>query len=205
MARVDDYKAAIALAVAKLAGQSFVAIRERTGLACPNADRFQIRFLGRLYGIDFPGFQFADLEAPEREIPLQEQVLILHYMLGADPERHPGDMIAYLEIPGASFYFESFVKQAINPLKEVFGRNLDAFHQASQALQGTPIDAGDAGYRFQVFPQIALHYILWEGDEAFDAEANILFNESTGDTLSPEDGAWLAGMVVHRLTALSRG
>lgn len=205
MARVDDYKAAITLAVENLAGQSYNAVCERAGLACREADRFQIRFLDRLYGIDFPGFQFEDLEAPEREVPLQEQVLILHYMLGGDPERLPGDMIAYLEMPGASFYFETFVKRAINPLKEVFGRNLDAFHKACQALQGTPIDAGDAGYRFQVFPQIALHYILWEGDEAFDAEANILFNESTGDTLSPEEVAWLAGMVVYRLMALSRG
>ncbi len=204
MANVDDYKAAKALAVEKLAGQSFATICERTGLACRNTDRFQMRFLGRLYGIDFPGFQFEDLEAPEREIPMQEQVLILHYMLGADPERHPGDMITYLEIPGASFYFEPFVKQAIDPLKEVFGRNLDAFHKACQALHGTPIDAGDASYRFQVFPQIALHYILWEGDDAYDAEANILFNESTGDALSPEDGAWLAGMVVCQLMALSR-
>jgi hypothetical protein len=205
MARVDDYRGAIALAVEKLADQSFPDICQRTGLASQNANRFQIRFLDRLYGIDFPGFQFEDLETPDREIPLQEQVLILHYMVGADPQRRPGDMIAYREIPGASFYFGPFVKRAINPLKEVFGRDLDAFHRACRALQGTPIDAGDAGYRFQVFPQIVLHYILWEGDEEFDAEANILFNESAGEMLSPEDGAWLAGMVVYRLMALSRG
>jgi hypothetical protein len=48
-------------------------------------------------------------------------------------------------------------------------------------------------------------YILWEGDDEFDAEANILFTESTGECLSPEDAAWLAGMVVYRLMALSRG
>jgi hypothetical protein len=32
-----------------------------------------------------------------------------------------------------------------------------------------------------------------------------LFNEATGDCLSPEDAAWLAGMVVYRLMAFSRG
>jgi len=204
MARIDDYRAARALAVEKLADQTFTDICERTGLRCRDADRFQIQFLDRLYGIDYPDFRFVDRETPEREIPLQEQVLILHYMVGADPNRVPGDMIAYREIPGASFYFGPFVKRAINPLKEVFGRNLEAFHKACQALHGTPIEAGDAGYRFQVFPQLALHYILWEGDEEFDAEANILFNESTGEGLSPEDAAWLAGMVVYRLMALSR-
>jgi hypothetical protein len=204
MARVDDYRAAYGLAAEKLATQPFDEICSRTGLTPISANRFQIRFLDRQYGIDYPGFRFEDLDAPEREIPLQEQVLILHYMVGADPHRVPGDMIAYREIPGASFYFGPFVKRAVNPLKDAFGRDIASFQRACEALGGTPIDAGDAAYQFQVFPQLGLQYILWEGDEEFDAEANILFNESTGDCISPEDAAWLAGMVVYRLMALSR-
>ena len=205
MARVDDYRAALALAADQLAAQPFTAICERTGLACLDEKHFQIHFLGRHFKITYPDFRFEDMAEPDRDIPLQEQVLILHYMVGADPRRAPGEMIAYREIPGASFYFGPFVKRAVNPLKETFGRNLDAFHSACQSLNGTPIDAGDASYRFQVFPQLSLHYILWEGDEEFDAEANILFNEAAGECLSPEDAAWLAGMVVYRLMALSRG
>lgn len=205
MARIDDYRAAYALAVETLSVQPFAEISARTGLASLSSNRFQIQFLDRKYGIGYPDFTFEDLDAPEREIPLQEQVLILHYMIGADPERAPGDMIAYREIPGASLYFGPFVKRAINPLKEVFGQDVDAFQRAYEQLGGTPIEAGDAGFRFQAFPQLALHYILWEGDDEFDAEANILFNESTGDCLSPEDAAWLAGMVVYRLMGLSRG
>ena len=204
MARIDDYRAAFALAVKQLSAQSFTDICERTGLGCRVTNQFQVQFLDRRYGIAYPDFKFVDLEGSDREIPLQEQVLILHYMLGADPERDPGDMIAYREIPGASFYFGPFVKRAIDPLKAVFGRDLDAFDHTCLALQGVPIDAGDAGYRFQVFPQLALHYILWEGDEEFEPEANILFNQSTGDCLSPEDAAWLAGMVVYRLMAMNR-
>ena len=173
---------------------------------CRNDDHFEIRFLDRRYGIAYPEFQFEDMDAPERDIPLQEQVLILHYMDGGlIPDDPPGDMIAYREIPGAAFYFGPFVKRAVNPLKETFGRNLEAFHRACRVLNATPIGCGRRGYRFQVFPQLAMHYILWEGDEEFDSEANILFSEATGDCLSPEDAAWLAGMVVYRLMALSRG
>lgn len=204
MARVDDYKAAYALAVKELAMQPFAEICKRTGLACLSENRFKLQFLNRKYGIDYPDFRFEDLEGPDQEIPLQEQVLILHYMMGADPSRAPGDMIAYREIPGASFYFGPFVKRAVNPLKEVFGRDINSFQRTCETLDGIPIDAGDAAYQFQVFPQLCLQYILWEGDEEFDAEANILFNESTGDCLSPEDAAWLAGMVVYRLMSLSR-
>lgn len=205
MARVDDYRAAKQLAVERLSAESLADLSARTGFVPHDDTHFQLPFLDRQYVLSHPLFHFADRGQPEREIPLQEQVLILHYMVGADPQRRPGEMIAYREIPGASLYFGPFVKRAVNPLKHTFGRNLEAFHRACRRLQGTPIEAGDAAYRFQVFPQLTMHYILWEGDEEFEAEANILFCEATGDCLSPEDAAWMAGMVVYRLMALSRG
>jgi hypothetical protein len=45
--------------------------------------------------------------------------------------------------------------------------------------------------------------ILWAGDDEFPAEANIVFDENIAEILSPEDIAWLAGMVVYRLISLS--
>jgi len=45
--------------------------------------------------------------------------------------------------------------------------------------------------------------LLWEGDDEFPAEANILFDELCGKILSPEDADWLAGMLIYRLIALS--
>ena len=92
MARIDDYRAAYALAVETLSAQPFAEICARTGLAGLSSDRFQIQFLDRKYGISYPDFRFEDLDAPDSEIPLQEQVLILHYMVGADPDRKPRSM-----------------------------------------------------------------------------------------------------------------
>ena len=81
---------------------------------------------------------------------------------------------------------------------------LAAFRKAAAALGGQAIAAGDAGFELRVFPQVAVQFILWEGDEEFGAEANILFNPGIQGRLSPEDIAWLAGMVVYRMMALSR-
>ena len=68
----------------------------------------------------------------------------------------------------------------------------------------TPADTGDAGFDFTVFPKVPLRLILWQGDDEFPPDASILFDETAGDYLSPEDAAWLAGMVVYRLAALSK-
>lgn len=204
MARVDDYFNAKKIAVEKLAKESIDDIAGCSGFEKINEDTFKIPFLNRMYQVHFPDFEFSDLADNQAEIPIQEQVLILHYMSAMKSIGSLGSWIAYREIPGASFYFSAFVKRAIDPLKQVFGKNVSALISAAEKINGKPIDIGDAGFEFQVFPKVALQMIIHEGDDEFEPEANILFDATAGEFLSPEDAAWLAGMVVYRLMALSR-
>ena len=203
MPRIDDYKNARKLAIEKLATVSFDTISQRTGFESAEADRFRIAFLDRVYHVCFPEFEFED-EAESREaVPIQEQILILHYMLSPASAPLTDNWISYREIPGASFYYSAFVKRAIDPLKKVFGQNIDGLLRAGETLGGKTIDTGDAGYEFRLFPNIPVRIILWAADDEFPAEANIVFNENIRGSLSPEDIAWMAGMVVYRLISLS--
>jgi hypothetical protein len=204
MARIDDYKTARQLAVEKLVTESFDTILQRTGFESVADDQFRVPFLNRVYRIGFPELTFEDEANSQKEVPIQEQILILHYMLSAAPTPLTDNWVSYREIPGASFYYSSFVRRAIDPLKKVFGQNIDGFLRAGDILGGKGIDTGDAGYEFRLFPSIPARLILWAGDEEFPAEANMVFDENIGSMLSPEDIAWLAGMLVYRLIALSR-
>ena len=204
MPRIDDYKNARKLAIEKLATISFDAILERTGFESVEANRFRISFLNRVYYLSFPELEFEDEAESQKEVPIQEQILILHYMLSPPPTTLTDNWISYREIPGASFYYSAFVKRAIDPLKKVFGQNVDGLLRAGEILDGKIIDTGDVGYEFRPFPNIPVRLILWAADDEFPAEANIVFNENIRGSLSPEDIAWLAGMVVYRLIALSR-
>lgn len=204
MARVDDYFNAKKIAVEKLAKESIDDMATCSGFEIKNNGKYQISFLNRTYQVSYPDFEFTDMAANDAEVPIQEQVLILHYMTAMKSIVPTGRWIAYREIPGASFYFSAFVQRAIDPLKKVFGKNVAAFTAAAEKLNGKPIDMGDAGFEFQVFPKVPLQMILHEGDDEFEPEASILFDSSAGAFLSPEDAAWLAGMVVYRLMALSR-
>lgn len=201
MARIDDYVAAKKLAAEKLASESLEAIAVRSGFRADGADALQVSFLGRNFRVSYPGFEFV--AEGDKEIPIQEQVLILHYLL-APGLPVPGNWVAYREIPGASFYFSAFVKRAVDPLKKMFGPDVSLLEKTAGKLGGKAIDAGDAGFEFNVFPRVSIQLILWEGDEEFPPEANILFDEKIGDLLSPEDIAWLAGMLVYRLMGLAR-
>jgi hypothetical protein len=201
---MDDYITARKLAIEKLDKLPLDRIIQQSGFTISEAAVINIPFLNRNYRVSYPAFEFVDASEPEKEVPIQEQVLILHYLMAEGPRRSPPQWIAYREISGATFYFSAFVKRAIDPLKNVFGQNIAGLKKSASQLSAVPIETGDAGFEFQIFPNVALQMILWMGDEEFPAEANILFDHTIGEILSPEDVAWLAGMVVYRLIALSR-
>ena len=205
MARIDDYINARKLAVDALANESLDTLIARSGFERSEDGSIQVPFLDRIYRVNPDGFDFNDSLAPEKEVPIQEQILVLHYLLASDPPGLSGDWVAYREIPGASFYNSAFIKRAIDPMKKVFGQDPDGFKTAAGRLNGKPIEPGDAGFEFEVFPKVPLQIILYAGDDEFPAEANILFDKSIEGILSPEDIAWMAGMQVYRLIALSRG
>ena len=205
MARIDDYVAAKKLAVEKLALEPLETITLRSGFEKTGKDAFRVPFLGREYHVSYPAFEFVPEgeTSPGKEVPLQEQVLILHY-LTAPAAVLSGNWVAYREIPGAAFYFSAFLKRAVDPLKKMFGMDAALLEKPAKILGGISMDAGDVGYEFRLFPKVPIQLILWEGDEEFPGEANILFDESIGDLLSPEDIAWLAGMLAYRLMGLAR-
>ena len=203
MARVDDFQQARDLAARELNQEALESISQRSGFQMIAKDVLRIPYLDRVFLVKTPDFIFSDEADAEAQIPLQEQVLILHYLQGCRPVL-TNNWIAYREIPGASFYFGPFMKRAIDPLKKVFGDNTAGFRKAAEKLQATPLDTGSCAYRLDVLPYAPIQIVIWEGDEEFPAEANILFDASVGDYLSPEDAAWLASLPVYRLMALSR-
>lgn len=206
MARIDDYFEAKRIAVNALSKKDSSAISKTSGLErIANTNTFRVPFLTRQYHMAFPDCEFMDSAAAEKEVPIQEQVLILHYLMAEPPPDISGKWVAYREIPGASFYFSAFTKRAIDPLKSVFGTAIDGFKTASHRLNGISSDAGDAAFIFQPFPKTPLQIILYAGDDEFPPEATILFDQTIEKILSPEDIAWLAGMVVYRLIGIHYG
>jgi hypothetical protein len=204
MPRIDDYINARKLAVEKLSREPFDVVLKRSGFTSSTADTLHVPFLDRNYEISYPQFVFKEQDESDREIPLQEQVLILHYLAAREIPPTAGQWISYREIPGATFYYGAFVKRAVEPLKKVFGKNLSGFSRAAEALNGTENKSGDAGFEFRILPAVPVQLILWKGDEEFPEEANILFDKSIDRILSPEDVAWLAGMLVYRLITLAK-
>lgn len=134
-----------------------------------------------------------------QEMGIIETILVLHYLVHAGGNPLVNRQISFKELPGGSIYIEPFTNRCIRPLIYHFGNNLEQFDRASNKCGGSKEKFGDISYCFQVLPNVSVTLVLWEGDDEFPANANILFDETAGDYLPTEDYAFLCGMLVNKL------
>ena len=201
MPRVDDYKTAIALAVAelkKINPQRLSNLSRCEYFYEDTREWLIVPFFGQGRMVSWPEVSVTPAQG-EGDISLTEQILILHYLLNASGEPLSGREIDFREVPEGGFYWSAFVSRAKKPLLETFGNDLDLYREVAATLGGTPRDLGDASATFMAFPLVPVTHVLWHGDEEFPPEANILFDDTISSHLSTEDIAALSGSSVYRL------
>lgn len=207
MARIDDYNKAVELAREALRERSPHRVAALSGAGISGSGQELI------LGFDFLNrkvmCRWSDLKLSwadrEKEIPVQQQVLLLHYLAGAKGECVSGRWIGYQEVPDGRFYLDAFVRRAKMPLVQGLGKEPRLLAELAGRLYGAaPLEEGDCGVRVQALPRVPVALILWAGDEEFEPEGNILFDESITEILPAEDIAWLAGMVVYPLVGMVR-
>jgi len=208
MARIDDYRKAVELGrtdlkernpkrTANLSGASFEPDSGGNAVLC-------LDFLAREITITWPELSIT-FKTSGDELPVQEQVLVLHYLRGAKGAAATGQWIAYQEVPDGKFYLDAFVRRAKNPMVQVFGSQPERLIElATQRYGARPLDQGDISVRIQAFPLVPVALILWRGDDEFPPEGTILFDRSVSEILSAEDIAWLAGMIVYPLIGMAK-
>jgi len=206
MPRIDDYKAAIALAGAQLTSLNPKRLENRTGAQYfveDNREGLLVPYFGQARRITWPEVRVTPGTGPG-EISLPEQILILHYLLHASGEPLTGRTIDFRQVPEGGFYWSAFVSRAKKPLLETFGLDLALYVKVATSLGGEPQFLGDAAARFLAFPRVPITHVLWAGDEEFPPDANILFDETIPMYFPTEDIAALSGASVYRLMGAAR-
>lgn len=79
-----------------------------------------VEYLNQPYQIVLPDIDISLVDS-DKEVPLRDKILILHYFTQAKGTHHSNRLIAYKELPGGANYFPTFSKRAIKPLLNRFG------------------------------------------------------------------------------------
>ena len=206
MPRIDDYKEAVELGKKELKDKNPKRIAILSGAdfradAKGNVD-LSLKFLNKEVVISWPELDFS-FKGSGEELPIQQQVILLHYLNGSKGLQVAGDWISYQEIPDGRFYLDAFLRRAKNPMVKAFGSQPDLMIRLAISAYGArPFDYGDVSIVLQALPMVPVALILWRGDEEFSPEGNILFDRTISNIFSAEDIAWLAGMTIYPLLGM---
>jgi hypothetical protein len=201
MPRSDDYKTALALAVAALTTINPKRLENHTGaqhFVEGAQEGLIVPYFGQARRITWPEVSVTPGNGAG-EISLPEQVLILHYLLNASGDSLTGQTVDFRQVPEGGFYWSAFVSRAQKPLLETFGHDLALYAEVAATLGGEPLSLGDTAARYLAFPRVPITHVLWGGDEEFPPEATILFDATIPGYLPTEDIAAISGASVYRL------
>jgi hypothetical protein len=210
MARINDYRQAIELSKDGLSEKTPEVIANLSGAVFKKDEQgaiaLSLRFLNRDLDISWPHLEFL-YKDPDEEAPIEQQVLILNYLNGAcnsNGAAITGEWTSFQDMPDGRFYMDAFIKRAKEPLIRTFGNNPGRMVAlAIDAFGASPLDFGDFSVVVKALPLVPVLLIMWEADEEFPADANILFDKNISMILTAEDMAWLAGMVVYPLMGMA--
>ena len=96
-----------------------------------------VPFLNEEYRVRFPS---GEVYHECKEVPLDYQILILHYLSSAEgvPLKH--QWISFKELPSGQIYINPFYNRAVRPLVKFFGQKPEALIKAGMALGGKEMD-----------------------------------------------------------------
>jgi len=162
-----------------------------------------IEYLNRLYRITTPNVEVL-LANSKEEVSIRDKVLILHYLLSAKGTPITNKLIAFKELSGGGNYFRTFSKRAIEPLVEHFGEQPHLLVDTAGKLGGHRVAYGDAATVINAFSRVPVTIVLWQGDEEFPPQGNILFDAAVSDYFSTYDITVLCESIIWKLVKLSR-
>lgn len=176
---------------------------EKTGAVYLSDNQtYEIQYLHTKVSVSLEG----QVEAKEKELTMQEKILILHYLSATGSNTNSGQekLISFKELPGGEMYLGPFTNRAIKPFLKNFASAPEKLAIVAEKWNGKLAMYGDKSISLKVLPFITVCYILWLGDEEFPANATILFNHNIVDFISTEDVAVLASQLVYQMPGLLR-
>lgn len=151
---------------------------------------FSFSFLGKECVVDLDQRAvFMASGGQRRKASFQEALVTLTYLAKATAVDPTGVMITEKKLKGGDLFFQGPHALFTRPLLERYESRPQEFVAKAKKLEGIALDYGDAAVKLRPLPKIPLVYILYRGDEEFDAAMVVSFDETIQSHL-PLDVIW---------------
>ena len=147
---------------------------------------FTVTLLGRPFAIAHPDYAIRALDGGAVP-PLPTQTFLLRYLLESKEAAWNGTWKTFREMPWGEMYIKPYTGRVLTRAAFTFGPRVAAFRAAVEKMGGLPLPNGDAGYQFDLIGGYRMRILVWEGDDEFPPNAQVLYSDNFADGFAAED------------------
>ena len=151
-----------------------------------DGSEFTVSLLGRRFAIAHPDYAIRALDGGAVP-PLPAQTFLLRYLLESKDVAWSGEWKTFREMPWGEMYIKPYTGRVLTRAAFTFGTRLAAFRTAAEKIGGLPLPNGDAGYQFDLIGGYRMRILVWEGDEEFPPNAQVLYSDNFAGGFAAED------------------
>ena len=171
----------------------------RTG-AKWDGKEFYVNLLGREYAISHPEYALRPLDGGPLP-PLPVQTFLLRYLLESKDVSWAGQWKTFREMPWGEMYIKPYTGRVLTRAAFTFGTRVAAFKAAAEKMGAEPVKHGDAGYRFDLIGGYQMQILVWEGDDEFPPNAQVLYSDNFAEGFAAEDRVVAGDILISTIKA----
>ena len=168
--------------------------------ACWDGTEFQLQLLNRRLAIRWPEYEIRALDGGSVP-PLPTQTFLLRYLLECRKTDWDGQWKTFREMPWGEMYIKPYTGRVLTRAAFTFGTRVAAFRAGCEKLGATAVAHGDAGYEFDLIGGYKMQILVWEGDDEFPPNAQVLYSANFADGFAAEDRVVAGDILISMIKA----
>ncbi len=161
---------------------------------------FTLTLLGREIAISHPEYAIRVLDGGKLP-PLPVQTFLLRYLLESKDVSWAGQWKTFREMPWGEMYIKPYTGRVLTRAAYTFSFKLDAFRAAAEKMGAEAVKHGDAGYRFDLIGDYQIQILIWQGDDEFPPNAQILYSDNFAEGFAAEDRVVAGDILISTIKA----
>ena len=161
---------------------------------------FYVNLLGKEYAIAHPVYSIRTLD--ESALPgLPVQTFLLRYLMESKTVAWTGQWKTFREMPWGELYIKPYTGRVLTRAAFTFGTRVAQFRAACEKMGAVALPHGDAGYQFDFIGGYVMQILVWEGDEEFPPNAQVIYSDNFAEGFAAEDRVVAGDILISTIKA----
>ena len=161
---------------------------------------FTVTLLGRSFAISHPEYAIRALDGGAVP-PLPTQTFLLRYLLESKCVSWGGTWKTFREMPWGEMYIKPYTGRVLTRAAFTFGFRVAAFKAAAEKLGARALPHGDAGFEFDLIGGYKMQILVWEGDDEFPPNAQVIYSDNFAEGFAAEDRVVAGDILISTIKA----